>query len=647
VIKLNIITSEIMGMKKSVDVLLVSALDHEELHNMGNAITDFSTVLKTEPGNIFALLGKARCLLYDFHNQGNLQEGLDIVKKLMDKHNQRSFDVYFLRARLLWRLRKFSDALNWIKLCESRFGGDSTELLFTKARILVTLQRLDEAEEIMHELPEKESVFVKGRIEFDKSHFISAFGLFREYIDDSSLCDAGAAVVNCLSAARYAEDSEILNQAIVIGKKFFAECENAIRVRIVAGATTYCLWEKSTLVKTDEEKNMCWNEIISITQRLQHLQKADHTLLYNKSIAYNRVGKFKDALVAVDESISFLDEEKNDHVGVDAVSGEAFRLAGYDREYMNSLHVRGETLFKMKEYDDCIRAFKKLLAYKKKQLRRFHPLENPMLKVFPKVLMDKTKKEGMTAEQMEEEIKRFNEIIFSSSSYTVFVKIAKCYESLGDKKKFGYWKDKMDEALKAKELVPHMGRKGVMENDSSPPTYPHIESETEEHKSSFFYHGTDYKNAKHREGRDKKHSEEIAETVCAFLNTDGGTIVIGVSDDQECLGVEADIKRTKKGTQDAYLQKVRIIENLLTDDFPNFIRYSIKPHSPEALGSKAVLLLHITVDKLPISETTPAMMTRDGKPVAYFRQGESDQPYAPTEGMRHMKRRAEKNRGSY
>ena len=129
-----------------MDALLVSALDHEELHNMGNAITDFSMVLKTEPGNIFALLGKARCLLYDFSNKRNLWEGLDIVKKLMDEYNQRNFDVYFLRARLLWRLRKLSDALIWIDLCESRFGGGSTELLFTKARILVTLQRLDEAE---------------------------------------------------------------------------------------------------------------------------------------------------------------------------------------------------------------------------------------------------------------------------------------------------------------------------------------------------------------------------------------------------------------------------------------------------------------------------------------------------------------------
>jgi tetratricopeptide (TPR) repeat protein len=405
------------------------------------------------------------------------------------------------------------------------------------------------------------------------------------------------------------------------------------------------------LVKTNEEKNMCWNEIISITQRLQHLQKADHKLLYNKSIAYNRVGKFKESLVAVDESIDLLNKKDADGMWIDAVSGKALRPERYDRKYMDTLFLRGDALFYMKEYNDSIRAFKKLLAYKKKQLRRFHPLEDPLsLGVFPNALMNEAKKEGMTAEQMKEEINRFNEIIFTASSSNAFRKIALCYESLGDKKKFDYWENKMNDssiALKAEELVMPMGRKGVMENDSSPPTYPHIESETEEHKSSFFYHGTDYKNAKHREGRDKKHSEEIAETVCAFLNTDGGTIVIGVSDDQECLGVEADIKRTKKGTQDAYLQKVRTIENLLTDDFPNFIRYSIKPHSPEALGSKAALLLHITVDKLPLSETTPAMMNRDGKPVAYFRQGESDQPYSPTEGMRHMKRRAEKNRGSY
>ena len=159
-------------------------------------------------------------------------------------------------------------------------------------------------------------------------------------------------------------------------------------------------------LKTKEEKEMCWNEIISITQRLQHLQKADHKLLYNKSIAYNRVGKFKESLVAVDESIDLLNKKDADGMWIDAVSGKALRPERYDRKYMDTLFLRGDALFYMKEYNDSIRAFKKLLAYKKKQLRRFHPLEDPLsLGVFPKALMNEAKKEGMTAEQIKEVIK--------------------------------------------------------------------------------------------------------------------------------------------------------------------------------------------------------------------------------------------------
>ncbi len=245
-------------MKKSVDVLLVSALGYEEQHDMGNAITDFSAVLKTEPNNIFAMSGMARCLLHDFYNDGNLRDGLDIVKKLMDEHKQRSFEIYFLNAKLLWRLRKHSDALRWIGLCESRFGGNNPEMLFTKARILVTCQRLGEAEEIMQDLPSRESNFIHGRIEIENKHFTHAARLFREYIDASSLCDAGAGVVNYLYASVQTKKYDLLSESANIGQKFLDKCKDAVRVSSIAYATSNCLWYKANLAKTKEEKETCW-----------------------------------------------------------------------------------------------------------------------------------------------------------------------------------------------------------------------------------------------------------------------------------------------------------------------------------------------------------------------------------------------------
>ena len=77
------------------------------------------------------------------------------------------------------------------------------------------------------------------------------------------------------------------------------------------------------------------------------------------------------------------------------------------------------------------------------------------------------------------------------------------------------------------------------------------------------------------------------------------------------------------------------------------IHYHFRDYYPEALGSKKISLFDIIVDKLPSSELIPAMMIRGQKQYVYFRHGESDQSYPPNEAVKHMKRRAEKNRGSY
>ena len=90
-----------------------------------------------------------------------MKDGLGIVDSLIDEHRQSSFDVYFLRAKFLWRLGRHNDALKFVGICE-RFAPDNPDLLETKARIFASpnIQRFKEAEEIMRKLPAKKLNFL-------------------------------------------------------------------------------------------------------------------------------------------------------------------------------------------------------------------------------------------------------------------------------------------------------------------------------------------------------------------------------------------------------------------------------------------------------------------------------------------------------
>ena len=64
---------------------------------------------------------------------------------------------------------------------------------------------------------------------------------------------------------------------------------------------------------------------------------------------------------------------------------------------------------------------------------------------------------------------------------------------------------------------------------------------------------------------DKTMEHVIVKSVCGFLNTEGGILVIGVTDDGTILGLEADMQTLSKPSRDAYERFVRqVIENGLS-----------------------------------------------------------------------------------
>ena len=97
-------------------------------------------------------------------------------------------------------------------------------------------------------------------------------------------------------------------------------------------------------------------------------------------------------------------------------------------------------------------------------------------------------------------------------------------------------------------------------------------------------------------------------TIAAFLNTDGGTLLVGVSDSGEIKGLEKDFRLCSKHDADGFEQKLR---SLLRDRF-----------KPGPLGKVTITFLHLPdgeVCRLDV-EASQDVVYLDGKDV-YVRDG--------------------------
>ena len=120
----------------------------------------------------------------------------------------------------------------------------------------------------------------------------------------------------------------------------------------------------------------------------------------------------------------------------------------------------------------------------------------------------------------------------------------------------------------------------------------------------------------HKGEVNKKLEYVIAKTIAAFLNTEGGHLVIGVDDNQNILGLDADIKTLNKQNIDGYeLKLIEIIGKYIGVEFSSYIKISF----PEIEDSKICLV--------KISKSSRPVFTKYEDSEAFFvRVGCSSQP---------------------
>ena len=119
----------------------------------------------------------------------------------------------------------------------------------------------------------------------------------------------------------------------------------------------------------------------------------------------------------------------------------------------------------------------------------------------------------------------------------------------------------------------------------------------------------------------------VLKTVCAFLNADGGTLLIGLSDDKEVIGIENDYMVLRIQNQDGFENHLLgLISNCIGNYYLRFI--DMRFHN--VLGKD---LCQVNVLSCP----KPAFLTNKGKQDFYVRTGNTSRPFSISESSEYIR----------
>ncbi len=130
----------------------------------------------------------------------------------------------------------------------------------------------------------------------------------------------------------------------------------------------------------------------------------------------------------------------------------------------------------------------------------------------------------------------------------------------------------------------------------------------------------------HSKKIDKRMESACLKTIAAYLNTNGGCLFIGVDDEGNALGLEAD---EFDNDDKMLLHWNGLIKNTIGVQFAQFVRSSIRD-----FRGKRILL----VQCLPSKE--PVFFRRDNEEHFYIRTGNGTQPLRPSQILAYLAQRA-------
>jgi hypothetical protein len=154
-----------------------------------------------------------------------------------------------------------------------------------------------------------------------------------------------------------------------------------------------------------------------------------------------------------------------------------------------------------------------------------------------------------------------------------------------------------------------------------------LEEEISKGESDFLEFKSSLRWDYHQNTKNKVLELVIAKTISAFLNSNGGILLIGVNDDGGILGLENDYKTLSKGNQDGFvLALTTLINNTLGKQSHKYISIKIVN-----IGKKDVCV--ITIEK----SGTPVFLVKGEKEEFFIRASASSQPLGLKDTMVYIK----------
>lgn len=147
----------------------------------------------------------------------------------------------------------------------------------------------------------------------------------------------------------------------------------------------------------------------------------------------------------------------------------------------------------------------------------------------------------------------------------------------------------------------------------------------------------------HTGQRDEKMEQVIAKTVCAFLNADGGTLVIGVDDTGTPLGLDADLATMKAPDLDRYELWLR---DLLTAALGQNAAALAKIEFPEVTGPDEVATPVCAITCRPSPRPVYLEPSKAAVPEFWLRSGNSTRHLKVNEATEYVMHRWPLNLGS-
>jgi hypothetical protein len=147
------------------------------------------------------------------------------------------------------------------------------------------------------------------------------------------------------------------------------------------------------------------------------------------------------------------------------------------------------------------------------------------------------------------------------------------------------------------------------------------ENEKVEFKSSLSY---DYQ----KKNKSKDVELSVAKSVAAFLNSDGGCLLIGVKDNKTILGIRKDFSLIKKSSNDAF-------ELHFTNILNRYIGAENRPYVTMRFAKLAGKTVAIAI--VPKRGPREVYLTLEGQPSFYIRSGNSSQPLDVKQATAYIK----------